>query len=811
VRKKKEEDDKAKEPEKPKELEEDAPADKRPKVAAGGVRLSETDSTINVLPCAGSSLLMALGEGGMQYLLASARATAGVKSGRYMFEARIAEGLNPTDNSQPGKTPMPKQLVRLGLSTAGSSIFLADSQDSICFDSEGFFSHGKKRTKTGTRFGRDTMAVLVNLDKSSPNANTVSLFKNGVRVTQPLPIPDNMKGKPLVPTVTYRNVTVELNLDAEPLMPLPFKCTAIGAAAAADLQLAPAPATGKCEVVLPVGLPDEGLFDWIDDFLEKNPRFTELSDRKILEWAQKSGVPRPKAAGSNDKPSMSFGIPLMDDSSVRKALVSIAPALKRSYVVGEMKANLVGVDRTEVLKRFPSHRFKKTSIVIVGEPTKEYVNRVQSALLADKAALQQVERKKKAAEAERNRVLAEKKRKAEEAKKARIEAARQKAAGETPDEAKEEEPAPADVVMEEPAEPIVLTEEEKKMVHRKNDLPDLSEKVVSKFYTSFSLPTAEEGFDDIKYEWSPADKCAERMKAFIHSLKLTQKVEDLQPGAWFKEQKAAWDKAVSGWRKMQNEWKDPAKKKALLAKKAAAREKDEDGKPIELPKIDMEDLDVFGVEDIDDVGTGEPLYANYVYEDWSLLTARFECHAMLHSWKKDLDDPDRPSFQESHMSFYYTKYFKKNFQLTNFNCKAFKDFVSLIKDTMVVNEKSTLLEGVLPEETPIANFIKITEDHRRDRQRRVDAGDETALLKFSRPSPAPPSRPPGAAQGAAQGVPQGHRPVPQGVKRPAAPAGQAPAWKVPRVGGYHPPAAPSGYGRAPPGPPRGPGVYYPGR
>merc|ERR1712150_43146 len=48
--------------------------------------------------------------------------------------------------------------------------------------------------------------------------------------------------------------------------------------------------------------------------------------------------------------------------------------------------------------------------------------------------------------------------------------------------------------------------------------------------------------------------------------------------------------------------------------------------------------------------------------------------------------------------------------------------------------------------------IKLAEDNRRDRQRRLDAGDETAKLKFNRPAPPPPRNPPTSAQQtAAQG------------------------------------------------------------
>merc|ERR1719333_1754510 len=79
------------EPEKAKELEEDAPADSRKRVAADAVSMNLADTTLNVLPTAGGKLLGALHEGGLQYLLAGARAGVGVKAGRYLFEVRLTE------------------------------------------------------------------------------------------------------------------------------------------------------------------------------------------------------------------------------------------------------------------------------------------------------------------------------------------------------------------------------------------------------------------------------------------------------------------------------------------------------------------------------------------------------------------------------------------------------------------------------------------------------------------------------------------------------------------------------------------------
>merc|ERR1712070_1127613 len=55
-------------------------------------------------------------------------------------------------------------------------------------------------------------------------------------------------------------------------------------------------------------------------------------------------------------------------------------------------------------------------------------------------------------------------------------------------------------------------------------------------------------------------------------------------------------------------------------------------------------------------------------------------------------------------------------------------------ESVKINEKN-MLECGKSEDTPFENFVKVTEDHRRERQRRMDAGDETAQLKFTRPGP----------------------------------------------------------------------------
>lgn len=752
-----EEEESAKEPEKPKELEEDAPPVSGAKIQAGSVAMDMSSATLNVMPTAGGSVLMTLTDGGLQYLLASARTNVGVRSGRYLFELKILESLNPAEG-QGGKAraPAPRQLVRVGLSTKESSIFLSDGPDNVCFDSEGCFIHEKKRTKVSQKFGRDqVVGLLLNLDTSSPNANTVSLFRDGERISEPQALPDNLKSKTLYPTITYRNVTIQLNFGPDPLSPLPFKCRMIQDASKSDVHLDPPGKHDKNTVVFPVGLPDTGVFDWVDGFLSQNPSYTELSDRKILEWASKSGLWRQKGytwRASNDKPEMGFGIPFMDDTSVSRLLTAIAPTLKRDYVVMELKGNLVAKDRAEALARFS--KFETVASVLVGEPDEKYKKLVQELLLAEKKKKAEAEKKKKSMEAERKRLAEERQKKAEAAKKARL--ASQKKDGEKEEEAKdEEEPKEEEkeeeTVPEDDAPPPELTDEEKKLTCRKLEATDLLPAALSQSFADFSLPSSDEGFTKVKFEWQPQATCAEVLKEYVHEKKMTQRVENLKPGEWFTEEWKKWQKTFQDWKRRQMEWKDPNKKKQILAKKKEAAEKKakedlgEDAskevieqacKPVE---VNAEDLDIWDTKDVMDIGSGEPLFFNFAYEDWTLLSIRYELHLLAHAFKKDMDDPERPGFVETHLAFYYNKYFKKGLNVKMFGVNENAGLIELIKDTSKINSKN-MLEAELGEDVELEKFVKHTEDHRRERQRRMDAGDETAQLKFSKPSSPPPPK-----------------------------------------------------------------------
>jgi len=764
----------------PKELEADAPTDKRAKVKEGSVAWNFEDATLNTMPVNGGKMLMPLTEGGMQYLLACVRSNTGIKSGRYMFEVRILETLHPFEQNA-SRVYMSRNCVRVGLSQSKSSLFLADGPENLCFDGDGFFYHGKNRTRTNAKFHKDqTVAVLVNLDSASANANTVSLFINGQRATEPIALPEEMKGKTLFPTVNYKNVSLDANLGPVPRVPLPFSCTMISSAAVEDVEtsvVSKKRPDGKSEFVMPVGLPDMGYFDWVDQFLAENPGYVELSDRMILDWASKSGIWNRKTvgAGSNDKPEASTGVAGIDDWSITRVAAAVAPTFPRNYVLPELKSNLVPAERKDFLERFIAQDFHRRAIVLMGEPDKSYREFIQTKMLQEKEKQAEFERKKKAQEAERKRQAEERKRKAAEhqkslelAKKRRL---AQEAGEEEPgeDETAEAEAESATATAEAEAEaleeveaPVELTEEEKALKYLPNTSVDIAERELARSYASFTLPKTSEGFDQVDFVWEKEEPCGKFLKSWVLEKKQTQRAEELVVGDDFKQLSSEWLKTVGEWRRCQNEWKDPNRRRAAKEKKEEEAKKqleeekktlieagDEEGAKaleekgiesiISMEEIDMENLDVFSVEDIKDIGNGEPLFADFAFEDWVLLSTRYDLHLLIHSFKKDLDDPDRPSFPLKHLPYYYNKYFRKPWSFQQFGVPEFNDLLELLKDSISLNGEGQ--EGHLKADddlaVPLERFVKLTEDNRRERQRRIDAGDETARLKFSKPGPGP--------------------------------------------------------------------------
>mmetsp|Transcript_20199 Transcript_20199/g.35973 ORF Transcript_20199/g.35973 Transcript_20199/m.35973 type:complete len:1126 (+) Transcript_20199:73-3450(+) len=713
------------------ECEVDAPADERAKVATGSFAVSKSHSTLNVMTSCEGKMLMNLADGGFQHLVAAFRTSAGLKAGRYLFEVKIVEVKYTTESSS--KQRVPRMLVGLGFGTEDASLFLGDGGKNIGFNSEGELFKDGGSTWLGNRThlqSQTVLAILLNLEPESPNADTVCFFVDGVRCGKPQALPEALKGKVLYPTVNYKNVTLHANFTGiVPFAPLPFVCRTVQDAAAEDVEVVETKET-KAEVLFPIGLPDEGTFSWLDGFLEDHHDYIELSGRALVAWGGKSGLWRNTEStrrSFNDRPAPEFGISQLDDGTARKLMQSVAPMLHRKCIVMEVQKNLLANERKKALASFDSADFKRIALVVMGEPPAEYKEKVQEQILAEKKQKAGYEVKR----AQRRRGFQdgpEKKTLSEE----EIEAEVKKA-----EEATE------------------LTEQEKQLLFKKPTTEDLSRKDMANSFSSFSIPTEDEGFDEIRFIWQGQEECSEYLKKWISEKKLTQRVEELKPGEWFKEQHETFQRSLSSWKRRQTgdgDKKRPGDRRHAEDEKrrrgeeekvlpVGRQQKEDDngnGKDEEdkngIPSC-VEEADPWKIKDLCDVGNGEPIFAKFSWEDWMLLTLRFELHTLVHAYQHDVNDPDRVSFHENHTEFYYETYYKKQLQLKNYGVSSVLELLELVKDTMEVLPKNSVLDPQLCDDTPLDNFVKLTEDQRRARLAKLDVGDDSAAIRFQRPQP----------------------------------------------------------------------------
>jgi hypothetical protein len=659
------------------ELEKDTPVVPASARVKHEVKFDDYDSTLDVLLGANGRILSSLSKDGFQHLLSGVRANTGAKSGRYVFEAQVLESEGPVT-------------LRLGFSTAKSSLFLGDgSLENVSFDLEGSFLFSEPgatqlRSTTGAIQAISTeslsvIAVLLNLTLEEETGNTVSVFIDGQRAGPPQPLPQHLRGKALYPTVTFKNVKLAVNLGAGLFKTLPFACSTFADIAVKDHESASfqRPANDEIRVVVPIGLPDAGVFDFVDRFMEDNPGYVELSDRAIRSWATASGL-KSKEEGCRDDPDFSFGVPALDEKLIRPMLKTLAKLNNRSCVATSIKSNLLQADREELLKSFPEST-KKIAVVLIGEPNASFKDWVQKKIKSNREARNDWLEKRKALVATTGEILNEE-----------------------------------DTVMAEDPQG------DSPFLPRSGNLPDLTPQSISLFYTKFSLPV-EEGFHEVLYEWLAEEDAKTYLHKWIQERKTTLIVEGLVPSPWFAAK-------IAAWRLFRSELRD--KHVQFTTKKSQAKSAGVDF------EVGLCSLDAASVHDAD--GKETPLYANFKYEDWLILSWRIELHLLATGFLNDVDDPERLGIPEDHVAHYYELYHEQKLAMKKLNCDSLPQTLKLLKEPAelaVGPGDRKFLRSKLDKETEFDVFVRGVESYRRDRQRRIEAGDESAQLKFPKPAP----------------------------------------------------------------------------
>merc|ERR1719195_1432023 len=102
--------------------------------------------------------------------------------------------------------------------------------------------------------------------------------------------------------------------------------------------------------------------------------------------------------------------------------------------------------------------------------------------------------------------------------------------------------------------------------------------------------------------------------------------------------------------------------------------------------------DVFGVEEVLDIGGGQPLFFSFSGEDWTMMALRFEIHLLCHAFRREANDPDRQGIHLEHLAFYYHKYYKKTLNVKSFGVEGVKELMEYIRDTVVICGKGQVVE-----------------------------------------------------------------------------------------------------------------------
>ena len=161
-----------------------------------------------------------------------------------------------------------------------------------------------------------------------------------------------------------------------------------------------------------------------------------------------------------------------------------------------------------------------------------------------------------------------------------------------------------------------------------------------------------------------------------------------ETAAWFQESWSAWQTTLQDWKQRQRRYKASS------------------------------------VTDVAGTDSAQLISSRFKFEDWALLNNCFELHLLMHSVKSELPQALLP--------FYYNKYFGKQFVISIYGFKEFRELAAILSDTVEIKGERACLEPRLSQDTSFDRFVVLTDTQRIIRSSRLDRGDLSGILRFAR-------------------------------------------------------------------------------
>jgi heterogeneous nuclear ribonucleoprotein U-like protein 1 len=315
----------------------------------------------------------ALHHKGFAYCWSGARATVGIRGGKYCFACKVI-ATQPVDMED---TPSDQQHVsRVGISRGDDTVGnLGETEHSFGFGGTGKFSTAGKFSDYGSKFSvGDTIVCAVNLE-SRPLAELM-FQKNGTQLGVAKRFDSGPKGlgvtdtplkklsweSAIFPHVLLKNVVVQMQFSIEDglVPPEGYKPWSEALQDGNGLIGPQFSSKKECEVIMMVGLPAAGKTTWAEKWTKDHPdkRYMVLGTNLALDQMKVPGLLRKQNYGERfDR--------LMDRATgIFNTLLDRATKTARNYILDQ--TNVYKSARKRKLRAFVDYR--KIAVVIFPRP-----------------------------------------------------------------------------------------------------------------------------------------------------------------------------------------------------------------------------------------------------------------------------------------------------------------------------------------------------------------------------------------------------------------------------------------------------------